>query len=163
MDLEKAQLKHYKTNQLQTDSMPLISSDMPITKENIIQARFCRPHSMWKKINKLPPHPRRTHTDALDGATVSMNMVNAELIGRHWVWFESRVRWWTLTPKPDMYVDMHCVSFLPSMHPFHPPFLLSPDPRLFFPSFPKQFWSLPFSAYSATSAFSHLLCFDCFH
>lgn len=88
--LRKAQLKHSKTNQLRTDNMPLVRSDMPMTKKNIIQARLCRPHSTWtslrgkknqqqQKINKPP------HTDVSDGATVLMNMIYAELIRRRGV------------------------------------------------------------------------------
>lgn len=36
VDLEEAQPKSYKTNQLQTYDMTLMSSDRPITKENVI-------------------------------------------------------------------------------------------------------------------------------
>jgi hypothetical protein len=41
LDLGIAQLKHSKTNQLQVDNMPLISSDMLIARESIIRAKTC--------------------------------------------------------------------------------------------------------------------------
>lgn len=80
--LEKAQLKHYKANQLQTDNLI-----HPLPRRTSFKARFCRPHLMWISLREknqqimppLPPPPcHHTHTDSSDRATVSKNIANAD-------------------------------------------------------------------------------------
>lgn len=138
VDLGKAQLKHYETNQLRTDNMPLIYSyahDQEHHSSQILQTIFYVDLPWGKKSTNYPPlpHPHRCLRQSYCFHEYDKWRVN-KVLGLMSPESRSLVKSNTQTWQPDMCMDISCVSLPYCL--LSSPASSSSSPAF---SFPKQF------------------------